>query len=59
MVHTLDPYPVVFRCVLASLYEGPSVRPSIGPSVRQSVSHTLVEFLRNGPNLNKIASGIR
>ena len=27
--------------------------------VRPSVSHTRVEFLRNGPNLNEIASGIR
>ena len=33
----------------------PSVRLSIGPSV----GHTLVEFLRNGPNSNKIASEIR
>ena len=26
----------VFRCVLVSLYEGVSVRPSVGPSVRLS-----------------------
>ena len=31
------------------------VCPFVGPSVR----HTRVEFLRNGPKLNKIASGIR
>ena len=36
----------------------PSARRSVGPSVRQSVRHTRVEFLRNRPNLNKIASGI-
>ena len=35
------------------------VRPSVGPSVRRSVRHTRVEFPRNGPNSNKIASGIR
>ena len=34
------------------------VCPSVRPSVRRSVRHTRVEFLRNGPNLNKIASGI-
>ena len=42
---------------------GPSVRPSVrrsvGPSVGRSVRHTRVEFSRNGPNSNKIASGIR
>ena len=27
---------VVVRCVLASLYEGPSVRRSVGPSVRDA-----------------------
>ena len=32
----------VFRCVLASLYEGLSVRPSVCPSVRRSVRHTLL-----------------
>ena len=32
---------------------------SVRPSVRPSVGHTRVEYLRNGPNLNKIASGIR
>ena len=37
----------------------PSVRPSVRPSVGRSVRHTRVEYLRNGPNLNKIASGIR
>ena len=31
----------------------------VRPSVRPSVGHTRVEFLRNGPNLNKIASGMR
>ena len=35
------------------------VRPSVRQSVRRSVGHTRVEYLRNGPNLNKIASGIR
>ena len=45
----------VFRCVLASLSEGVSVGPSVGPSV----GHTGVEFLRNRPNSNKIAPGIR
>ena len=29
---------VSFRCILASLYEAVSVRPSIGPLVRPSVS---------------------
>ena len=43
----------LFRCVLASLKEGVSVHPSVGPSVR----HTLFGFLRNGPNLNKVAPG--
>ena len=38
---------------------GPSVRRSVGPSLGRSVRHTRVEFPRNGPNLNKIASGIR
>ena len=53
----------LFRCVLASLQEGVSVRRSVrwsvGPSVRPSVGHTQVEFLRNGLNSNEIASGIR
>ena len=35
------------------------VRPSVGPSVGPSVRHTRVEFLRNGPNSNKIASRVR
>ena len=35
------------------------VHPSVRPSVRRSVRHTQVEYPRNGPNLNKIASGIR
>ena len=35
--HSLDYFPSVFRCVLASLYEGLSVRPSVRPSVRRSV----------------------
>ena len=43
----------IFRCVLASLKEGVTVRPSVRPSVR----HTRVEFLRNGLILSKIASG--
>ena len=34
-----------------------SVGPSVGPSVRPSVRPTRVEFLRNGLNSNKIASG--
>ena len=34
------------------------VRPSVRPSNRPSVGHTWVEFLKNGLNLNKIASGI-
>ena len=46
---------LVFRCVLASLKEGPSVRPF----VRSFVGHTRVEILRNGPIWNKIASAIR
>ena len=37
----------------------PSVRRSVGRSVGPSVRHTRVAFLRNRPNLNKIASGIR
>ena len=36
-----------------------SVRPLVPPSVGPSVRHTRVEFRRNGPNSNKIASGIR
>ena len=36
-----------------------SVCRSVRRSVRPSVGHTRVEFLRNGPNSNKIASGIR
>ena len=36
-----------------------SVRPSVRWSVGRSVRHTRVEFPRNGPNSNKIASGIR
>ena len=36
-----------------------SVGPSVGRSFRRLVRHTRVEFLGNGPNLNKIASGIR
>ena len=39
---------LLFRCVLASLWEGvsvpPSVRPSVHPSVRPYVPHTRVEF---------------
>ena len=35
-----------------------SVRPSVRPSVGPSVGHTRVEFLRNGPNLNKIVSSM-
>ena len=34
---TLKPLPTIFRCVLASLYEGLSVRPSVCPWVRMSV----------------------
>ena len=34
-----------------------SIRGFVGPSVRRFVRHTRVEFLRNGLNLNKIASG--
>ena len=53
----------ISRYVLASLWEGVSIRRSncrsVGPSVGSSVGHTRVEFLRNGPNLNKRASGIR
>ena len=37
----------------------PSVRPSVGWLVGRSVGHTRVEFLKNGPTSNKIASGIR
>ena len=35
------------------------VWPSVGPSVDRSLRHIRVEFLRKGPNLNKIASEIR
>ena len=45
------------ECVRPSV--GPSIRPSVLPSVHCSVGHTRVEFLRNGPNSNKIASGIK
>ena len=40
---------ILFPYVFSHLYE----------RVRPSVRHTRVEFLRNGPNLNKMASGIR
>ena len=33
----------VFRCVLASLYDGLSVRRSIGPSVRPLFGHAFVK----------------
>ena len=32
---------MIFRCVLASLYEGLSVRPSVGPSVGWSVGRSV------------------
>ena len=39
----------VFRCVLASLYEGLSVRPSVCPSVRPSVRPSVGDaFVKNG-----------
>ena len=53
----LDAFSHLYKKVCPSV--GPSVHPSVGLSVRRSVGHTRVEFLRNGPNLNKIASGIR
>ena len=36
----------IFRCVLASLYEGPSVRPLVGPSVGRSVGDAFVKNLK-------------
>ena len=36
---------ILFRCVLASLYEGLSVRPSVGRSVGPSVGDA---FVKNG-----------
>ena len=33
---------LVFRCVLASLYEGLSIGPSIGPSVGRSIDCTYI-----------------
>ena len=39
---------MIFRCVLASLYEALSVRPSVGPSVRPSVRNALVKLGKNG-----------
>ena len=36
-IFVVYPDPTIFRCVLASLYEGLSVRRSVGPSVRRSV----------------------
>ena len=40
---------LLFRCVLASLYEGLSVRPSVGPSVRPSVRPSVGHaFVENG-----------
>ena len=47
----------IFLDAFPHLYK--RVCPSVGPSVRPSVGHTRVEFPRNGPNSNKIASGIR
>ena len=45
-----------FLDALSHLYK--RVCPSVRRSVRRSVRHTRVEFPRNGPNSNKIASGI-
>ena len=47
------------RCVLASLYEGVSVSRSPFVCIRWLVRHTRVKSLKNGLNLNKIASGTR
>ena len=50
----------LFRCVLASLYEGLSVRPSVGPSIRRSVGRsrfrkkeTFVLTMYRGRNVKK------
>ena len=49
-----------FLDALSHLYKRvcPSARQMVGWSVGPSVRHTRVEFLRNGPNLNKIAPEI-
>ena len=46
-------FPVFFLDAFSHLYK------RVCPSVRRSVRHTRVEFLRNGPNSNKLASRIR
>ena len=38
---------ILFRCVHASLYEGPSVRRSVGPSVGPSVGRSVTRFFPN------------
>ena len=38
---------LVFRCAVASLYEVVSVRPSVGPSVRQSVHPALFSKVKS------------
>ena len=55
--HFLDAFSHLYKRVCPSIRW--SVHPSVRPLVRRSVGHTRVEFLRNEPNLNKIASGIR
>ena len=52
----LDAFSHLYKRVCRSVDR--SVGPSVGWSVHRSVRHTRVEFLRIGPNLNKIATGI-
>ena len=40
----------LFRCVLASLYEGLSVRLSVGPSFRRSVGPLVTRYFRSREN---------
>ena len=53
----LDAFSHLYKRVCPSVRR--SVRRSVRPSVRPSVGHTRVEFLRNGPKSNKIASRTR
>ena len=60
---SISHFTILFRpfspsCLMLFL-EAFSIRGCVRPSVGPSVGHTLVEFRRNGPNINKIASGIR
>ena len=46
----------IFRCVLASLYEGLSVRPSVRRSVRRSVGRSVTLSSKTGKSMILIAN---